>query len=135
TWCQERGEPELGLHAARLLAWFWTVRGQVTEGRIRLDGLLRSRGSVPDSLRAEAMYVAGTLALSQSDLPAARQLFEDSLTLVRELHDPAALMGPLSGLGAVAMQQGHNETAAEALEEVLAIQTALQDGIGLGVSY
>src|SRR5207244_6353801 len=67
TWCQEHREPELGLRAARLLAWFWTVRGQITEGRARLTGLLDISGDAPDALRAEALYAAGPLAVSPSD--------------------------------------------------------------------
>lgn|SRR5438105_2318390 len=92
------------------------VRGQIPEGRARLTHLLGVSGTVPLSLRAEALYAAGTLALSQSDLSGARHLFEESLAIGRELHDPAGLMGPLSGLGAVAMQQGDNVLAGEALE-------------------
>jgi non-specific serine/threonine protein kinase len=135
AWCQENNEPALGLRAARLLAWFWTVRGLTTEGRARLAGLMGVSGSAPGALRAEALYAAGTLALSQSDFPGARQLFEDSLAIARELNDPAGLMGPLSGLGTAAMQQGDNDVAAEALEEALAIQTELHDGIGMGESF
>ena len=132
SWCQEHSEPELGLRAARLLALFWTVRGQITEGRARLNGLLGVSGAAPGALRAQALYALGTMALSQSDLAGARHLFEEGLAIGRELHDPAALLGPLSGIGAVAMQQGDNDLASEALEEVLAIQTQLQDGIGMG---
>jgi predicted ATPase/DNA-binding CsgD family transcriptional regulator len=134
TWCHEHREPELGLRAARLLAWFWTVRGQITEGRARLTGLLAVSGNARTALRAEAMYAAGTLALTQSDLAGARYLFEESVAIGRELNDPAGLMGPLSGLGAVAMRQGDNDVAAAALEEALAIQTALNDGVGIGES-
>jgi predicted ATPase/DNA-binding NarL/FixJ family response regulator len=134
SWCEENSDPELGLRAARLLAWFWTVRGQTTEGRARLSGLLRVSGAAPAALRAVALYAAGTLAMSQSDLVEARRLFEESVAIGRELHDPASLLGPLSGLGSVAMQQGENDLAGEALEEALAIQTELHDGIGIGES-
>src|SRR5262249_36508920 len=44
AWCQEMSEPELGLSAASLLAWFWTVRGYVAEGRRQLTGLLKLAG-------------------------------------------------------------------------------------------
>ncbi|HLZ29602.1 MAG TPA: tetratricopeptide repeat protein [Chloroflexota bacterium] len=134
SWCHDQLEPELGLRAARLLAWFWTVRGQTTEGRARLASLLAISGSAPGALQAEALYAAGTLALSQSDLPAARHLFEDSLAIGRELDERAALLGPLTGLGTVAMQQGDNEVAGDAFEEALAIQIELHDGIGTGES-
>jgi predicted ATPase len=134
TWCHEHSEPELGLRAARLLAWFWRVRGQMTEGRARLSRLLGVSGTAASELRAEALYAAGTLALAQSDLADARHLFEESVAISRARDDRAGLVGPLSGLGAAAMQQGDNDLAGAALEEALAIQAELHDGIGMSES-
>ena len=133
TWCRSSA-PELGLRAARLLALFWTVRGQITEGRARLTGVLGVSDTAPAALRAQALYALGTMALSQSDLAGARRLFEEGLAIARGLHDPAGLLGPLSGIGAVAMQQGDNDLASAALEEAVAIQTELKDGVGIGES-
>jgi DNA-binding CsgD family transcriptional regulator/tetratricopeptide (TPR) repeat protein len=98
-------------------------------------GVLVGRGAevrwIRERLRSDATRL---LTLLGRDLSGARHLFEESLAIGRELHDPAGLMGPLSGLGAVAMQQGDNVLAGEALEEALAIQTELHDGIGMGES-
>jgi predicted ATPase len=111
AWCHEAREPELGLRAAGLLAWFWQVRGHISEGRARLAELLTLAGSSPPVLRAESLRIAASLALSQSDDRVARALFEESLTIRRGLGDPAGLLGPLSGLGYTAMQQGDDKTA------------------------
>ena len=48
TWCEEAREPELGLAAASLLAWFWIVRGHVAEGRRQLTALMRLADAAPD---------------------------------------------------------------------------------------
>ena len=105
TWCQEASEPELGLSAAGLLSWFWIVRGYVAEGRRQLTALLAMMGDVRTAFRAEALRVVGSLALHQADYIAARELFEEGLAIRRDLGDPAGLLGPLTALGAVAMQQ------------------------------
>jgi predicted ATPase len=62
AWCQDAGEPELGLRAAGLLAWFCQVRGHMTEGRARLAELLTLAGSPPE-LRSESLRFAATLEL------------------------------------------------------------------------
>ncbi|HEY1298508.1 MAG TPA: AAA family ATPase, partial [Chloroflexota bacterium] len=57
AWCEEAREPELGLRAASLLAWFWIVRGHVAEGRRQLTALMRLADVVPAQVRAEALRV------------------------------------------------------------------------------
>jgi predicted ATPase/DNA-binding CsgD family transcriptional regulator len=134
AWCEEAGEPELGLSAASLLAWFWTVRGHVTEGRRRLAALLNLAAHAPAALRAEALRVMGSLALHQSDYPRAQALFLQCLTIRRELGDPAGLLSPLTGLGAVATQLGELRQAETYFEGALSIQTALEDKLGMAES-
>ncbi|HET6316620.1 MAG TPA: tetratricopeptide repeat protein, partial [Chloroflexota bacterium] len=134
AWCYEVGEPELGLRAVGLLAWFWQVRGHVSEGRARVAELLTIASSCPPVLRAEGLRQAASLALSQSEDRVARALFEESLAICRELGDPAGLLGPLSGLGYAAMQLGDDATAQACFEEALAIQQQIGDRIGIAES-
>ena len=134
AWCQAAGEAELGLSAASLLAWFWIVRGYVTEGRRRLTALLAAAITAAPELRAEALRVIGSLALHQSDYTAARALFEHSLAIRRKLGEPAGLLSALSSLGAVAMQQGEIESAEHYFEDALEIQTKLEDRVGIAES-
>src|SRR5204862_8146448 len=125
AWCYEVREPELGLRAAGLLAWFWQVRGHISEGRARMAELLTVAADAPPALRAEGMRMAASLALSQSEDRVARALFEERLAIRRQLGDPAGLLGPLSGLGYAAMHQGDESTAQACFEEALAIQQRL----------
>ena len=134
AWCHEAHQPELGLRAAGMLAWFWQVRGHTNEGRARMAELLTIAGTSPPALRAEGMRVAASLALSQSEDRVARALFEDSLAIRRELGDPADLLGPLSGLGYAAMQQGDDVTAQACFDEALSIQQRLGDRVGMAES-
>jgi predicted ATPase len=134
AWCLDAHEPELGLSAAGLLSWFWIVRGYVAEGRRQLTALMALAGPGPTALRAEALRVIGSLALHQTDYSGARALFEESLTIRRELGNSADLLSPLSSLGAVAMQQGHYATAEAYFEEALTIQQAIDDPVGVAES-
>ena len=135
TWCVELNAAELGLNAAGLLGWFWTTRGYITEGRARLQALLALPAKTSPHLRAEALRVAGMLALSQSDYHAARALFEESLSIRRQSADQAGLVGPLSGLGAATMQLGLHSIAKASFEEALAIQTTMDDKVGMSESF
>ena len=134
AWCHEVREPELGLRASGLLAWFWLVRGHVLEGRARLTALLEVGGRQPTALRAEALRVTGSLALNQADYPSARQFFGASLAIGRELGDRASCVGALSGLGATAMQEGDVATAEACFQEALSTQAELGDKLGLAES-
>jgi predicted ATPase/DNA-binding NarL/FixJ family response regulator len=130
AWCEEERQPEPGLRASGLLAWFWIVRGHVTEGRRQLTALLQLAPDQHTPLRAEALRVTGSLALHQGDYAAARALFEAGLALRRELDDRPGALGALSGLGAAAMQSGDDVTAEACFQEALATQEALDDKLG-----
>ena len=134
AWCQEQRDPDLALRASGLLAWFWIVRGHVTEGRRQLTALLDLAPHQRTALRAEALRVTGSLALHQGDYAAARALFGASLTIRRELKDRAGSLGALTGLGAAAMQQGDDATAEACFQEALATQAALDDKLGMAES-
>ena len=135
AWCEEAGEPELGLRASGLLAWFWQVRGHVGEGRARMAALLAFADRFPAAIRADGLRVAASLALSQTDDRAARALYEESLAIRRALGAPAGLLAPLSGLGYTAMHQGDDETAQACFEEALGIQQQLGDRLGMAESF
>ncbi|HEV7663120.1 MAG TPA: LuxR C-terminal-related transcriptional regulator [Chloroflexota bacterium] len=133
TWCVDAHAPDLGLRAVGLLAWFWHVRGHVGEGRARVSELLEVGRTTAPSLVAEGLRIAGSLALSQSDDRAARELFEESLAIRRQ-GDLAGVLGPLTGLGFAAMRQGDDSTASACFREALWIQRRIQDQIGMAES-
>lgn len=130
--------PAEGDSAALRLAgaiWrFWMIRGYFTEGR---DRLARSLSPNPDrrsSARVKALAGAGVLAMHQADYPAARERFEESLDILREIGDRRGIALALGNLGNVAIAQGDNSAAGALYEESQAIFQELGDARGITAS-
>ncbi|MGH8631458.1 MAG: ATP-binding protein, partial [Burkholderiales bacterium] len=114
------GTPEKGLRLAAALRRFWQVRGYWTEGRQRLEMLLRAGAGVHDAVRAKAMNAAAQLAQHQGDYGRARALAEESLALFRALRDPSGVASALNVLGNVRYEQGDYQVARRLHDESLA---------------
>ena len=123
---------EDGLRLAGALWRFWYVRGHYSEGRQWLGrALARTQPGVvgedgptseePSAARAKALSGAGNLALGQSDHAGARALYEESLTIQRQLGDQGGIAGSLNNLGMVASAQGDYAGARALYEESLTI--------------
>ena len=98
-WAIETREVEPGLRLVIALKTFWVFRNHLTEARHLLSELLELAGELPTTLRAAALGAAADLATWQADYIAARQRAEESLTLYRELADPAGIADQLADLG------------------------------------
>jgi predicted ATPase/DNA-binding CsgD family transcriptional regulator len=118
----DNGELDQALRLGVALWRFWEIRGYLTEGRAWLDQLLSlsisSRGT---KTRAKALYAAGVLADAQCDYPTARNLFEESLAIDREVGEPISLAATLINLGNVANAQGDFQMAQSSYTEALEI--------------
>lgn len=127
TFCLEDAEGGIaGLHLGGALQRFWMIRGPLSEGRERLRALLsQASAQEPTAARALALNGAATLALFQGDYTSARALFEESLTIRRELGDQEGIAQSLGNLGNVAHEQGDYASARTRLEESLAIRRVL----------
>jgi predicted ATPase/DNA-binding SARP family transcriptional activator len=151
------GKLELGLRIAGALWRFWDIRGYLTEGRVWLTGQLSRTPSspTPSRVRAKALNAAARLAMYQSDFPMAHSLYNESLSIWRQLddrrgpvpndrravdqswghvpNDPRAVdqswghAMALAGLARVAFRQDHNERALELFEESIQLGKALGD--------
>jgi predicted ATPase/class 3 adenylate cyclase len=123
---------EAGVRLAGAIWRFWSVRGYLTEGRSRLSAVLsRAAAGVPSdsyrAVRAKALEGAGFLAMNLGDYDEGRRLFEESLTIGRDLGDPRVIAGALNNLGD-AMRFLRDPEAARALyEESLGIGRELND--------
>src|SRR5207248_10379186 len=104
---------EVGLRIAGALGRFWEVRGYLSEGREQLAEILalpppttmqapQSQSQLRQSFRAKAFHGAGNLTHGQGDYATARSLFEESLSITRELGDKRGIASLLSDLGNVA---------------------------------
>jgi predicted ATPase/class 3 adenylate cyclase/transcriptional regulator with XRE-family HTH domain len=139
---------EVGLRIGGALSVFWHVRGNRSEGREQLAGLLgigiasagqprgkaSKAGKVGKLARAKALSVAGSLAQNQSDYASARAMYEESLAIFRELGDKKGIAQSLDGLGIIAYDQGDHVSGRSQMEESLAIRRELGDKKGIAQS-
>jgi tetratricopeptide (TPR) repeat protein len=138
--CQssEAGEPEAAapnldlateacLRLASALAWFWWVRGHVTEGRHWLERMLACGTAASLATRAKALAASGTLARDEWDRVHAAELLEEALTLARGLGDRRLVADTLRQLGCLAADAGDAAGARSRCEESLAVARELGD--------
>ncbi|MFL5801446.1 MAG: ATP-binding protein, partial [Roseiflexaceae bacterium] len=113
---------EVGLRLAGALWLFWLLRGNLSEARACLGGLLaRPEVKAPTVARAKALYAAGLLAGTQSDFLPARVFLQDSLALGQALRDKHTIAYARNGMGFVAWLQGDFVAARVLLEDSLAL--------------
>ncbi len=114
------GQPSAGICLAVALGRFWHVGGQLQE---RQRWLERALARAPDADRrdlAAALCLLGNGALDLGDAVAARDLYERSLSIYRQLGDLHGMAPALLGLGGVAKDEGDLATAHARYEESLA---------------
>src|SRR6202166_2811769 len=127
-WLTRTGNAEGGLRLGAALFQFWETREYLSEGRDRLEKLLKLPGAAAaSSSRARVLFAAGVLASEQRDHPAAHALMEESLQISRELNDTRGVGIALNALAANAQDEGELGTAKSLFEESLAIWRGLDD--------
>jgi predicted ATPase len=108
----------LGLRLASALAWYWVVRGQLQEGRARLETLLaRSETDDRSVTRGQGEYSAGLLAWAQGDLAAAEGWAEAAIATAQATGNVANLALAHALVGMVRISQGDAPAARAVLEE------------------
>ena len=118
-WLLERGE----LEAAARLGWalwlFWGIRAHFAEGRRSMEQALTPEGSVamPESVRAQALFVVGMMANYQGDHLSAEPPIEESLGLFRKLEDKSGTAWALSNASIAAIGLGRQQQAISLIEE------------------
>ncbi len=126
---------EVGLRLTGALWRFWYVRGDYSEGRRYLWNALEREGAQERTpARALALNGAGALAYDQADYMAARALFEEGLSIGRQLEDRRGVAGSLRNLGNVALAFSENATAQALYEESLALSRKLEDRHSIAVT-
>ena len=126
-WSLEGNEPEDGLRLATALWRMWNARGYMQEGRDWLEKALSSTNDSPSVARAKATNVAGALAYQQGDVDSARELFEKSIEVSRELGDEGYFSRTACNLANVMLDLGEYTEARELFEQCLVIDRKLGD--------
>jgi predicted ATPase/DNA-binding CsgD family transcriptional regulator len=134
AWSQESGEyAEFGLRIAAVLAWFWRLRGHLTEGRSWLEVTL---AACPDrtALRSKALARTTLLTYGQGDNRRAKALAEESVSIAREVEDDSTIGWALHAMGRALHSNAEYEPAAVVLEESLQRFRATRNIVGLSYS-
>lgn len=125
---------ELGLRFAAACGRFWRLHGDFSEGRERLNTMLRlSDPQARTNARAWALLWSARLAYLQSDYPALQAMAQESLEICRQL-GPAGKTGiarALDLLGELATEVGDYQTASALIEDSLNIYRSLNEKRGI----
>ncbi|HYP41891.1 MAG TPA: tetratricopeptide repeat protein [Chloroflexia bacterium] len=133
-WTLDRGDAQTAARIAGEMWRFWWVRGFLSEGRAWLDEVIGQSHAIDIALKATALRGAGTLAHVQGDFLQGQSLFEESLTLYRELEDKQGIADGLTSLSNTAMGLNDLGRAQAYLEESLALYRELENTHSIAVS-
>jgi tetratricopeptide (TPR) repeat protein len=133
-WAWEQGKMEFAARLSGALGWFWGIRGYLSEGKRWLSTTLSCRQQLPVTSLAQVLFASGLLAFEQGDNTQAKQHFDESLALWREVDDEPRIADLLNQLGHVAQQQGEFVRTRLCYEESLALYQKLDDKSGIALS-
>jgi DNA-binding CsgD family transcriptional regulator/tetratricopeptide (TPR) repeat protein len=135
SWSLQIGRVELCLRLLVASAYFFEIRGH----RYRAEGLRwleqavshPKAGTGPISLRAEALYWAGTYAGELCQFSSATRLLEKSLSLWQEIGDLRGMAEALLSVGVAARVRGDYERASTALDKAFGLMQERSDELGI----
>ncbi len=120
-WCLANGRVAEALQAVSALGRFWRAHGHVAEARRLLARGLEHADSLPDGVRARALWTAAHGAMAQSDFRAAVPALEEALALFRRLGDDRHAVFALCELARALCSQDELDRAEQAGEDALAV--------------
>jgi len=126
-WLFETQDLDWGLRLCVALFRFWDMREHLTEGRVRLETILRMAGGERSRERARVSHFLGALATAQGDYPAAESFLRQSLSLYEELADQSGIAASLNALAVSARDRGDYSAAQSNFERSLACWRLLSD--------
>ena len=123
----ETHDLDWGLRLGLALFRFWDMREHLTEGRVRLETILRLAGNSHPRERAKVLQFLGALVTAQGDFPAAQHFLELGLSLYQELGDQWGIAASLNALAITQRDRGHYSSAETNFERSLACWRLLAD--------
>jgi len=130
-WLFESQDLDWGLRLCVALFRFWDMREHLTEGRARLETILRLAGTERPRERARVSLFLGALVSAQGDYPAAERFLEQSLSLYEELADQSGIAASLNALAVSARDRGDYSAAQSYFERSLACWRLLSDRLAI----
>jgi predicted ATPase/DNA-binding winged helix-turn-helix (wHTH) protein len=110
---------------------FWDMREHLSEGRARIETVLRLCGGERTRERARLSHFLGALASAQGDYRPAEYALERSLTLYEELGDDSGIAASLNALAIVARDRGDYVLAQANFERSLGCWRLLSDRLAI----
>ncbi len=111
-WLTQIGDADWGLRLGAALFRYWDMREYLTEGRNRLDKLLKlPAAAAPTKARARVLFAAGVLASEQRDYASAAALLHESQDIAFQLGDKMSVAVAQNALAVLARDQGDIATA------------------------
>ena len=126
-WLFENRDLEWGLRLCVALFRFWDMREHLTEGRARLEAILRLAGTQHTNERGRVLHFLGALASAQGDFPAAERFLERALSVYEELGDQWGIAASLNALAIAERDHGDYSSAENNFERSLSCWRSLQD--------
>ena len=126
-WLFETHDSDWGLRLCIGLFRFWDMREHLSEGRTRLETVLRLAGSGHAKERGRVLHFLGALTTAQGDFPAAEHSLKQSLSLYEELGDHWGIAASLNALAIAQRDCGDYASAEQNFERSLACWRLLPD--------
>jgi predicted ATPase/DNA-binding winged helix-turn-helix (wHTH) protein len=126
-WLFETRDLDWGYRLCIGLFRFWDMREHLSEGRARLESILRLAGSGYARERGRVLHFLGALTTAQGDFPAAEYFLEQSLCLYEELGDQWGIATSLNALAIAQRDRGDYPSAERNVERSLACWRLLPD--------
>jgi predicted ATPase/DNA-binding winged helix-turn-helix (wHTH) protein len=126
-WLFENRDLEWGLRLCVALFRFWDMREHLTEGRARLEAILRLAGTQHTKERGRVLHFLGALGAAQGDFPAAERFLERGLSVYEELGDQWGIAASLNALAIAERDHGDYSSAENNFERSLSCWRSLQD--------
>jgi predicted ATPase/DNA-binding winged helix-turn-helix (wHTH) protein len=130
-WLFETLELDWALRLSVALFRFWDMREHLSEGRVRLETVLRLAGADRTQDRARVSHFAGALAAAQGDYLAAEQFLKQGLTLYEELDHAPGISASLNALAIAARDRADYASAQSYFERSLACWRSLSDRLAI----
>jgi predicted ATPase/DNA-binding XRE family transcriptional regulator len=127
AWAISEKDAEAALGLGGALYRFWATQGYYEEGRHWLETALALAPDGRSAPRGHALLGAGVMAFFQGKYDRAKELWQESLSLFRELGVTIGIAYSYGNLGLVADAQGDYEQAIASYEEALALFRQLDD--------
>ena len=131
---EDDGRAEVALRLAGALGWFWYTHGQLVEGCRWLEQILDMGDGARSLHRARALHIFGVLTEQRNEPGRAIELFEASLSMMREYGSEEQVARSLNSLGVALRTAGDWERTKAVWAEALALRRRLGDRRGLATS-